>query len=76
MFNDKERDMNPPEPREEYEPDWDSINDDKWLRKKEEEENELRETNTKTKCAWKDTKDTNKAYDSSAWYFVIYENTN
>ena len=76
MFNDKERDMNPPEPKEEYEPDWDSINDDKWLRKKEEEENELRETNTKTKCAWKDTKDTNKAYDSSAWYFVIHESTN
>ena len=51
LYNDKERDMNPPEPREEYEPDWDSINDDKWLRKKEEEENELRETNAKTKCA-------------------------
>jgi|TARA_B110000881_G_scaffold189164_1_gene179565 hypothetical protein len=51
MFNDKERDMNPPEPKEEYEPDWDSINDDEWLRKKEEEENELRETNTKTKCS-------------------------
>ena len=50
MFNDKERDMNPPEPKEEYEPDWDAINDDQWLRKKEEEENELRETNTKTKC--------------------------
>jgi len=50
MFNDKERDMNPPEPKEEYEPDVDSINDEIWLRKKEEEENELRETNTKTKC--------------------------
>ena len=76
MFNDKERDMNPPEPKEEYEPDVDSINDEIWLRKKEEEENELRETNTKTKCVWKDTKDTNTAYDNSAWYFVIYENTN
>ena len=34
----KERDMNPPEPKESYEPDWDSINDEIWLRKKEEEE--------------------------------------
>jgi len=41
MFNDKERDMNPPEPKEEYEPDVDSINDEIWLRKKEEEENEM-----------------------------------
>ena len=30
--------INPPEPKENYEPDWDSINDDKWLRKKEQEE--------------------------------------
>ena len=30
--------INPPEPKEDYEPDWDSINDDEWLRKKEEEE--------------------------------------
>ena len=36
----KERDMNPPEPSEDFEPDWDSINDEIWLRKKEEEENE------------------------------------
>ena len=31
--------MNPPEPKETYEPDVDSINDEIWLRKKEEEEN-------------------------------------
>ena len=35
---DKERDINPPEPKEPYEPDVDSINDEIWLRKKEEEE--------------------------------------
>tara|TARA_R110000868_G_scaffold394680_1_gene666069 strand:- start:17 stop:199 length:183 start_codon:yes stop_codon:yes gene_type:complete len=35
---DKERDMNPPEPRDDYEPDVDRDNDDMWLRKKEEEE--------------------------------------
>jgi len=35
---DKERDMNPPEPREHYEPDVDAIGDEMWLRKKEEEE--------------------------------------
>ncbi len=35
---DKERDMNPPEPRDNYEPDVDRDNDDMWLRKKEEEE--------------------------------------
>lgn len=35
---DKERDMNPPEPRDNYEPDVDGDNDDMWLRKKEEEE--------------------------------------
>ena len=34
-----ERDMNPPEPKETYEPDVDSINDEKWLRKQEEKEN-------------------------------------
>ena len=28
---DKERDINPPEEKEEYEPDWDAINDEKWL---------------------------------------------
>ena len=33
-----ERDLNPPEPKEHYEPDVDSINDEIWLRKKEEEE--------------------------------------
>jgi len=37
---DKERDMNPPEPREQYEPDVDAIGDEMWLRKKEEEEKE------------------------------------
>ena len=51
MITDKERDMNPPEPKEEYEPDWDSINDDKWLRKKEEMISEHRKVNTKVKCA-------------------------
>ncbi|WBF78061.1 hypothetical protein MEP401_gp08 [Methylophilales phage MEP401] len=35
---DKERDMNPPEPREQHEPDVDAIGDEMWLRKKEEEE--------------------------------------
>ena len=30
--------INPPEPKEDYEPDWDSINDEIWLRKKEQEE--------------------------------------
>ncbi len=33
--------INPPEPKENYEPDWDSINDDIWLRKKEAEEKEM-----------------------------------
>jgi len=37
MF-DKERDINPPEPKESYEPDVDSINDEIWLRKQEEED--------------------------------------
>ena len=32
--------INPPEPKEDYEPDWDSINDEIWLRKKEAEEND------------------------------------
>ena len=40
MWNDKERDMNQPEPKEEYEPDVDAIGDEILLRKKEEEENE------------------------------------
>jgi len=31
--------MNPPEPKEHHEPDVDAINDEIWLRKKEEEEN-------------------------------------
>ena len=34
---DKERDMNPPEPREESEPDVDSINDIKWLEEHDED---------------------------------------
>ena len=34
-----ERDMNPPEPKETYEPDVDSINDEIWLQKQEEKEN-------------------------------------
>jgi|TARA_R110000787_G_scaffold34268_1_gene88955 hypothetical protein len=39
-MNNERRDedwINPPEPKEKYEPDWDSINDDKWLREDEEE---------------------------------------
>ncbi len=39
MGNDKERDMNPPEPSDDYEPDVDAINDEIWLRKQEEKEN-------------------------------------
>ena len=35
-----ERDMNPPEPKETYEPDVDAIGDANWLKQKEEEENE------------------------------------
>ena len=35
----KERDLNPPEPSDDYEPDWDYINDEIWLRKQEEKEN-------------------------------------
>ena len=34
-----ERDMNPPEPKETYEPDVDVIGDAIWLKQKEEEEN-------------------------------------
>jgi hypothetical protein len=33
-----ERDMNPPEPKETYEPDVDAIGDAIWLQQKEEEE--------------------------------------
>jgi len=44
MFNDKERDINPPDHKDEFEPDWDSINDEQWLRKRE-EQGEHRETN-------------------------------
>ena len=33
-----ERDVNPPEPRDSYEPDYDAINDEIWLRKQEEQE--------------------------------------
>lgn len=32
--------INPPEPKEDYEPDVDYINDEIWLRKKEQEEQE------------------------------------
>ena len=39
LNEDNERDMEPPEPSEEYEPDWDSINDEIWLQKQEEKEN-------------------------------------
>ena len=34
-----ERDLNPPEPKDDYEPDVDSINDEIWLQKQEEKEN-------------------------------------
>jgi hypothetical protein len=33
-----ERDLNPPEPKDSCEPDWDSINDEIWLQKKEKED--------------------------------------
>jgi len=39
-MNNERRDedwINMPEPKEDYEPDWDSINDDKWLQEQEEE---------------------------------------
>ena len=35
----KERDMSPPEPSDDYEPDVDAINDEIWLLKQEEKEN-------------------------------------
>ena len=47
---DKERDMEPPEPRDSYEPDVDSINDEMWLRKKEEEEQEEQECDEYVCC--------------------------
>ena len=40
-MNNERRDedwINPPEPKEDYEPDVDYINDEIWLRKKEQEE--------------------------------------
>ena len=43
-MNNERRDedwLNPPEPKDDYEPDVDSINDDEWLRKKEEIEIEV-----------------------------------
>ena len=44
MIHDNERRdedwINPPEPKEDIEPDVDAINDEIWLRKKEEEEKE------------------------------------
>ena len=33
-----ERDLNPPEPKDDYEPDVDSINDEIWLQQQEEDE--------------------------------------
>ena len=33
-----ERDVNPPEPKESYEPDVDSINDEIWLREQEDKD--------------------------------------
>ena len=33
-----ERDMNPPEPKESYEPDVDSINDEIWLQEREDKD--------------------------------------
>ncbi len=35
----KERDLNPPEPKDSYEPDVDSINDEIWLQQQEDKEN-------------------------------------
>ena len=35
----KERDLKPPEPKDSYEPDVDSINDEIWLQQQEEKEN-------------------------------------
>jgi hypothetical protein len=32
--------INPPEPKEEYEPDWDSINDNIWLSEHEDDEDD------------------------------------
>tara|TARA_R110002126_G_scaffold100_1_gene709 strand:- start:263 stop:397 length:135 start_codon:yes stop_codon:yes gene_type:complete len=37
-MSEDERDVNPPEPRDSYEPDYDAINDEIWLRKQEEQE--------------------------------------
>ena len=41
MIHDNERRdedwINPPEPKEHYEPDWDSINDDIWLSEHDDE---------------------------------------
>ena len=33
--------INPPEPKEHYEPDWDSINDDKWLNEHDDDDDEI-----------------------------------
>tara|TARA_R110000787_G_scaffold85148_1_gene181952 strand:- start:1576 stop:1728 length:153 start_codon:yes stop_codon:yes gene_type:complete len=40
MYNERRDEdwVNPPEPKDDYEPDVDRDNDDMWLRKKEEEE--------------------------------------
>ena len=41
MYDNERQDedwINPPEPKDDYEPDVDRDNDDMWLRKKEEEE--------------------------------------
>jgi len=40
MYNERRDEdwVNPPEEKDDYEPDVDSINDEAWLRKKEEEE--------------------------------------
>ena len=47
MIHDNERRdedwINPPEPKEDIEPDVDAINDEIWLRKKEQEEKEEKE---------------------------------
>ena len=42
MYNERRDEdwVNPPEPKDDYEPDVDRDNDDMWLRKKEEEEEE------------------------------------
>ena len=50
MPYEKERDMNPPEFKDEFEPDWDSINDEEWLRKRQEQEDKESKCYNKGDC--------------------------